>query len=264
MEIDYRPLIDGMTWSASRIKSFEQCPYGWFLHYLLYPDVPGKEKFYASYGSFMHRLLESYYRGELTKEEMLTRFLTGFRTEVRGRRPAASTVQKYIESGVSYLSGFQPLPWETVDVEIKLRFHIHEIPFVGIIDHLGRDETGLIITDNKSRELQPRSGRAKPTKKDAELDEMLRQLYLYAAAVEQVYGELPSKLCFNCFRNGSLIVEPFDLDAYEETQRWALDRIEEIRGTQSFEPNEDFFYCPWICEMSELCKFNLRSLAERR
>lgn len=264
MEIDYGPLIDTMTWSASRIKAFEQCPYGWFLHYILFPDQPGIPKFYTSYGSFMHSLLEGYYRGELTKEDMLTRFLTGFQTEVRGRRPKPSTVQKYIDSGVNYLSGFTPPPWETVGVEIKLRFRIQNFPFIGIIDHLGRDESGLIITDNKSRELQPRSGREKPTLKDKELDEMLRQLYLYAVAVEQEYGELPSKLCFNCFRNNQLIIEPFQIDAFEETKKWAIQQIEEIRKTEEFEPNENFFYCPWICEMSDRCKYNLQTISERR
>lgn len=264
MEIDYRPLIDGMTWSSSRLESFDRCPYAWFLHYILYPDEPGKKKFYAEYGSFMHRLLEGYYSGELTKDDMLLRFLTGFKSEVCGKRPKASTVEKYIESGVSYLSGFSPLPWETVAVEMKLGFHIHDIPFVGIIDHLGRDETGLIITDHKSRELSQRSGRTKPTLKDKELDSMLRQLYLYAAAVEQNYGELPSKLCFNCFRNGELIIEQFDPCAYEKALDWASNAVEMIRETQEFDPVENVFSCQWICEMSDLCKFYLSTLAERR
>ena len=58
-----------MTWSMSRLKSYEDCPYGWFLKY-----IKGKsdcDRFYATYGSFMHRLLEQYYRGELSKTDMV-------------------------------------------------------------------------------------------------------------------------------------------------------------------------------------------------
>ena len=51
----------------------------------------------------------------------------------------------------------------------------------GVIDLVGRSDTGgLVIVDHKSRALKPRSKRKKPTKTNQELDEYLRQLYLYA------------------------------------------------------------------------------------
>ena len=34
-DICYAPLIDDMTWSYSRVKSFEDCPYKWFLKYIV-------------------------------------------------------------------------------------------------------------------------------------------------------------------------------------------------------------------------------------
>ena len=33
-EVNYRPIIQDMTWSYSRIKSFGDCPYRWFLKYI--------------------------------------------------------------------------------------------------------------------------------------------------------------------------------------------------------------------------------------
>lgn len=253
--IDYSPLIDGMRWSYSRIKAYEQCPYSWFLNYLLFPDVEGEEKFYASYGSFMHELLAGFYSGKLGKEDMLDRFLTEFQDKVKGRRPQGDLVSRYLESGVSYLSSFSPLPFSTVGVELEIRFRVGGLPFLGFIDHLGEKDGEYYITDNKSRDLLPRSGKAKPTAKDRELDDMLRQLYLYSVYVEETYGKPPKALCFNCFRTGKLIIEPFRQEAYEEAKSWALGEIEKIRSDTGFEPNENYFFCNWLCDRSGLCKY---------
>lgn len=261
-EVSYKPLIQDMTWSFSRIEAFNDCPYRWYLRYIKrYKET---EKFYASFGSFMHKLIEKYYRGVLTKEQMLSSFLAGFSKEVVGYRPKEGTLQKYINCGVAYLKSFQPFPFEMVDVEKKVEFEIDGKRFIGFIDFLGKDGEDLAIVDNKSRELKPRSKRAKPTRKDQELDEMLRQLYLYAAAVEQEYGKLPKWLCFNCFRSGEFIVEPFNQEAYEEAKQWALDTIGKIEDSESFPPIKDVFGCFWICGMSDYCKFDIADREERR
>ena len=81
-EMIYRPLIEDMTWSYSRIKCFEDCPYRFYLKYISRcKEIP---QFYASYGSFMHKLIEEFYKGIITKEEMLTKFLFGFQENVIG------------------------------------------------------------------------------------------------------------------------------------------------------------------------------------
>lgn len=107
-EVSYLPLIENMVWSYSRIESFDDCPYRFFLKYI--SKCEETDKFYASYGSFMHKLIEKYYIGELSKDEMLTEFLTGFSDNVRGLRPQRSTVEKYIKCGVEYLQGFSSSP----------------------------------------------------------------------------------------------------------------------------------------------------------
>ena len=58
-DICYAPLIDDMTWSYSRVKSFEDCPYKWFLKYIV--GLHGKRMFFADYGTFMHKLMESFH-----------------------------------------------------------------------------------------------------------------------------------------------------------------------------------------------------------
>lgn len=261
-EMNFLPLIENMTWSYSRVESFDTCPYRFFLKYI--SQCEETDKFYASYGRFMHKLIEKFYRGELSKDGMLMEFLSGFSNNVRGIRPQESTVQKYIKCGAKYLTCFQPFKYNMVDVEKRVDFDIGGMKFVGFIDFLGELDGEYYIVDNKSRNLKPRSKRKKQTQKDKELDEMLRQLYVYSAAIKQEYGKFPKALCFNCFKNGVFIEEPFDKNAYENTISWVKKKIKEIKETDDFPPNMDFFTCFYLCSMSDHCLYDQMERKERR
>lgn len=234
----------------------------WFLKYIKHCQE--SDKFYASYGSFMHKLIEGFYKGVCTKEEMLTKFLTDFSKEVKGVRPQESTTIKYIQRGSEYLRGFQPFRFNMIDIEKRVEFNIDGIPFVGFIDYLGEENGEYVIVDNKSRNLKPRSKRAKPTAKDKELDDMLKQLYIYSAAIKQEYGKFPKLLCFNCFRAGTFIEESFNEDTYIKTIEWAKKQIENIQNTDEFYPNREFFSCYYICGVSDECCYNQMAQNERR
>lgn len=253
-EVSYRPLIDDMTWSYSRIACFEDCPYRFFLRYIC--ECKDKDKFYASYGSFMHKLIERFYKAELSKDEMLTEFLVGFSENVKGMRPQQSIVEKYIKCGVEYLKSFQPFKYKMIDVEKRVEFKIDEINFIGFIDYLGEQDGEYYIIDNKSRNLKPRSKRKTPTVKDKELDLMLKQLYLYSIAVKRKYGKFPKALCFNCFKSGVFIEEPFNEDTYYKTIKWVKKTIEDIKSTTDFYPCIDYFSCTNICGVSDDCVYN--------
>ena len=257
-EVSYRPLIDEMTWSCSRIECFSDCPYQFFLKYI--SRCEDRSGFYSSYGKFMHALLEKFYKGEISKEEMQIKFLFDFQNEVKGDRPDPGIVRNYIRQGSEYLKQLRPLPFRTVAVEKKIRFRLDCYPFVGIVDYIGRHEDGsLVIVDHKSRAMKPRSGRDPPTAKDRELDEALRQLYLYAEAVRQEYGCFPSRLCFNCFRTGTLIEEPFREDALQDAVDWAIRGIHGAEEESDFPPRVEFFKCGWLCGVrDECCYWKLR------
>lgn len=252
-DISYAPLIEDMTWSYSRIICYEQCRYKWFCKYIL--NMEENPRFYTSYGSFMHKLLEQYYKGELSKHDMKAKFLVDFSKEVQGQRPSERAVENYINRGIQYLDEFKPFPFNMVDVEMKVDYKINGIPFIGYIDYLGERDGEYYIVDNKSRELKPRSGRKKPTKKDEELDEMLVQLYLYAGAIKQIYGKFPKSLCFNCFKNNVFIEEPFIEKKYEEAVKWAIDSINYILSTEDFNPNIEYFGCVHLCGLTEECEY---------
>ena len=207
----------------------------------------------------MHRLIDKFYKGKLCKSELPIKFLMGFQEEVKGERPPGETVQRYITQGIDYLSNIEPLPFHVVATEKQLFFEIDGVKFTGVIDYLGERDGDLYIVDHKSRDMKPRSGRKRPTAKDAELDEMLTQLYLYAEAVRQEYGVLPKALCFNCFRTGVFIEEPFEKEAFDAAVRKVLSDIRYIEDEEDFPPRIEYFACRNICGVhSECCYYDRR------
>lgn len=253
-DVSYRPLIEEMTWSYSRIGAYEDCPYKFFMKYI--KAYKEDDMFYASYGSFMHKLIENYYLGIMTKEQMLDAFIGGFSTNVKGDRPSSSVVESYIKCGIEYLKSFKPFPYKMLAVEERIEFEINGNKMVGIIDFVGADGDEICIGDNKSRNLKPRSKRSKPTKSDMELDSMLRQLYIYSAAIKQKYGKFPKTLFFNCFRTGTIVEEPFDEDAYNKAIQWASDKIEEIKDCDDFHPSWEYFLCTFLCGLRNECEYD--------
>lgn len=80
-EISYAPLIEDMVWSYSRIKAFDDCPYRWYLKYIRH--LHGKDMFFSDYGSFVHKLIELYFLGEKTRDELCDIYLREFKSRVK-------------------------------------------------------------------------------------------------------------------------------------------------------------------------------------
>lgn len=248
----YSNIIEDMVWSYSRLTTFEDCPYRFYLNYILHEHK--EPRFFSDYGSFIHKLMEQYLSGEMPREEMLPFYLRNFPTEIRGAAPSIDMYRKYLNQGVQYLETFY-FPYEPVAVEKKLDFKIGKYPFTGIIDCVAMDGDGLVILDHKSRTLSQRSGRDKPTKTDLELDKYLRQLYLYSIPVQEEFGRLPDKLVFNCFRSGEIIVEPFNTAAFDLARAWAERLIGQIIDNDVWGTSLEQWKCTYICDLTRGCEF---------
>lgn len=244
--------IQESKWSFSRLKAFEDCKYKWFLKYIC--DEDECDQFFSSFGKFVHKILEQFNNGLINKNEALSMFLSDFQSEVAGERPAYSIVENYINDALTYFRFMKPFEYNTLGVEKRVEFSVDKYEFVGYIDYLGELGGEIIMVDHKSKTLKPR----KPGKKrssDDELDEMLKQMYLYSTAVFNEYHKFPSYLCFNCYRSDEFIKEPFSMSAYEETQKWAKNLIEEILNTKSFNPCPDYFKCKYLCSYHDSCEY---------
>lgn len=246
MQGEYSYLISLMTWSYSRLRAYEDCGYAFFLNYI--EEEEETKHFYAEYGSLMHRILEQFYSGAIAKEQALSMFITGFVLDLPDEvKP--SIAENYYQQGKEYLSSLAMPKEKIIGIEEKLNFKVGDYSFVGFVDLLLEDD-GLIIQDHKSRVLK------RGTKKqNEEFDSFTKQLYLYSAGIEQRYGQLPRKLRFNCFRNGTLLEEVFDKNKYEETIQWALDTIGKIEQESTWKPSLEWFKCKYICGFSDSCEY---------
>lgn len=252
-EVNYAPVIREMTWSYSRAKAFDDCPYRWYLRYIR--GLHGKTMFFSGYGSFLHQLTEAFLKENLSREQLVSRYLTEFQQHVPGPAPNIKIFQNYFRDGLQYVRTLEPHSLHIIEVEKEIHFTIDGVPIVGILDLIGESNGKLYVVDHKSRNLKPRSGWEKPTKSDQELDQYLTQLYLYAAGVQQEYGRLPDYLCFHCFRSGAFIQEPFQEQAFASSMGWLLLQIKKIQEESDFRPDLEFFKCRYLCEMQDFCEY---------
>lgn len=255
MSGEYSFIISNMVWSYSRLTCFEQCPYKFFLTYL----TPGTKRpqFFSDFGSFMHSILEKFYKGELKAEELPAYYLSHYDEQVIGRAPSAKIAGNYYMQGLDYLTHVNPLNVEVLGVEHQVEFNIDGKQFQGIIDlkAKNRHDGSLMIIDHKSRALKPRSKRKKPTQSDETLDGYLRQLYLYSQPVLDESGHYPKSLVFNCFRNGNVIIEPFEIEKFNEAKQWASELADKIIDNDDWRPNEDFYFCHYLCDKNHECEY---------
>lgn len=125
-EISYAPLIEDMVWSYSRIKAFDDCPYRWYLKYIRH--LHGKDMFFSDYGSFVHKLIELYFLGEKTRDELCDIYLREFKSRVKGRAPNPKVFGNYFKSGLNYIRNIAPFPYNMVAVEKRVDFNMNGIP----------------------------------------------------------------------------------------------------------------------------------------
>lgn len=240
------------------MNSFSDCPYKWFLTYL-YRDENGKplkkkSGFFAEFGSYIHLILQMYLSGVLPKKELSTFYVTHFKSNVRAKAPNQKIYKNYFEQGFQYLDSISFPKRKILGVEERVDFTFVGKPWTGFIDVVG-DDNRLIITDHKSRTLKPRSKRSKPTKSDAELDDYLRQLYVYSAAVKDKYQRFPDILEFNCFRSQTIIQEPFDIQRYHMVEQWAKEEINRITCNNRWQANPDYWRCNYLCDVCRECEY---------
>ena len=241
-----------MVWSYSRITTYEDCQYRFYLKYI--KKIKGVRHFFSDYGSYMHLIIQKFLTGELKKSELVSYYLMNFRKNVVGKAPNQSIFQNYFHQGLEYLKNIEMPDGELIGVEKEVSFNMNGKNFIGYIDRVSRNH-GIDIIDNKSRTLKPRTKRKQPTKTDKELDKYLRQLYIYSIPIKDEFNEYPQHLCFNCFRTQTNIVEPFKEEIYENTKKWALDTINSISKEDHWKPNIEWFRCKYLCDVCNECEY---------
>lgn len=248
-------VLDSFTWSFSRINAYVVCPQSFYLQYIKCVDT--ENGFFGEWGSFGHLVLEKYFNKELEFFDLSKEYEKEYYNNVKHKAPPNAFVdlnQKYYNAGKEYFDNFwNPFEYcKILGVEQEIHIKIGKYNFVGYIDLILEDNNGnIIIVDHKSKKMFT-------TKKEKQ--EYLRQLYLYSIYIYEKYNRHPSKLIFNMFRENEIIEEIFDIKAFEEAKKWALDTIQNIYDDVEFKVNKKEFFCNYICSVNSQCPCSSRYL----
>jgi hypothetical protein len=260
---EYREKIDNMVWSYSRLSAFEHCKYEFYLQYIIGDDDEylSEGNFYAESGLFVHDILARIMGGEIAKEDAVDYFIDNFDDNVF-YRTRQSTMDSTFEKCATYFAE-EDFGWlkdyEIVGVEQNVNFTISGYKFTGFIDLLLKDKDGhYIILDHKSSEYPFMKKGGVKKKSEKQFAEYKRQLYLYAYAVHELYGEYPIRLAWNHFKDGGQIATiPFEQEEFENAIDWALGTISDIENEEDWEGKDDFFYCHNLCNFRHSCEYNI-------
>lgn len=252
--------FENMTWSFSRVNSYNTCPYAWYLNYIEKNKDEGSA--FSEVGTLIHEILEKYAKGELSLFEISDYYEEHFNDAVQHEFPPSKVDlrQKYYDDCIEYLNNVN-LPFDDYDilgVEKRVEFYIGKYKFVGYIDLLLRNKEtgGIVILDHKSSNLKfKKNGDISKTDQEHFLA-FKRQLYLYSKAVIEEYGEKPEALTWNLFRLGKFHSIPWKQSEYDEAISWAEKMIEEITNEALWLPNNSSkYFCDNICGQRMICEF---------
>ena len=255
------------SYSYSRLKSFFNCKYYYYEHYYA-KELPEESHGTSEFGSFVHEILEKYGRGELEPFEMLDYYKEHYYENVvsdftlqMGVDFSRDMADSYYQKGYEFFFFFNGFDFTFIEVVRNFELpYKNKFLINGKIDVIAKDKDGnLMVIDYKSK-----GG----WKNKAEKEEYRKQLYFYAYAVKQLYGEYPKKMAFYMFRSDKWTWFNFKEYEMQEVMDWAESTVEQIESEIDFYPCTDTlkyepdpakhfnFFCANFCGIRHLCKYN--------
>jgi hypothetical protein len=267
-------ILDNIIWSYSSLESFHNCKHGFYLNYIeKRENLSGA---FSEYGSFGHKLLEMYFKGELFSFELADEFKNKYSENVSDTfPPSRGTTQmydSYFEKGLAYFSDTDKLEslleeYEILGIEDKCYFKIDNYNFTGVLDVEARMKNKeFIIIDHKSKSSQEKK---RFTKKDNPNDwiqmvdgryiprSLMNQQYLYCIPFKEKFETYPKYLSFNMFRIQDWYTVEFNKEDLEKAKLWATNTITDIYNEEEWKPTteENQFFCDFLCGCSTSCKY---------
>lgn len=212
--------------------------------------MPQEDNAFAEYGTLCHKLLEDWALGNLMSFELADAYQSQYDNAVQHYFPSfpSGMGQRYFDAGLHYFSHFDGFGdhYSILAVEDKFLLDIEGFPFTGVIDLVLEDKRDgtLVVIDHKSKS-------AKVMRK--QLETYTRQLYLYAAAVNERFGRYPARLAFNLFRETDWVEEAFGLHKLYSTFDWVRDTIHAILADGQWEARPSDYFCRFICSCGSHC-----------
>ena len=259
---EYKDKIDRMIWSYSRITSYEQCPYNFYLKYIIDDDEQylAEGNYYAEVGIYVHSIFEKIFKKELNVEDASQYYVDHFDENVF-YTTYQNTMNKTYELCADYFAtvDFDWLKdYEILGVEQKINVSINNYNFTGYIDLLlkHKDTGEIYIVDHKSSSYPFKmDGKTVLKKSQNDFEKYKKQMYLYCKYVFDKYNVFPNWIIWNHFKDQKIAKIPFVKNDYDEALKWFSDEIEKVENDETFDANLEFFYCTQLCDFRLSCEY---------
>ncbi len=258
---EYKEDIDKMCWSYSRLTSFENCKYEFYLNYIINDNEEylSEGNFYAEVGSYVHEILAMIFNGELTPDEASQYYVDNFDNNVF-YKTSKSTMDKTFETCADYFANVD-FGWlndyEILGVEKKIKFKILGYKFIGYIDLLLRDkkDNKIVILDHKSSSYPFNLDGSLNYRAKTTFPKYKKQMYLYAKAIVDMYNEYPKEFIWNHFKDKKMAKIPFEEKEYLAALDWLIDTIHIIENEKDYNATLNYFYCTNLCSFRNSCEY---------
>jgi RecB family exonuclease len=172
-----------ITLSFSRVSTYLECPYKFFLAYIV--GLPGIPRSYFSFGKSVHAALEEFHRPKLLPSDSDVEYLLSLYEKywISEGFPDVETELRTKDEGRSILIGYHNnlagnLP-RVAEVEMNFRLKLGDIDITGYIDRIDQNEDGSVsLVDYKTSKSIP------STLED--LDRL--QLSIYSLAISTLWN----------------------------------------------------------------------------
>lgn len=165
------------TYSYSRLTSYHQCQYGFYLNYIR--KFPAQQNVYGLLGGKVHELLEQLQVNEITNDQAIEKFKDAC-AEMELNEfyfPSESIARSYKKSVTHYLKHFKPYECESCEIEKEFLLEIEGVKLLGFIDLILKHDDGTVsIIDHKTSSKYAKAEKLKNG----------RQLVIYAIALGQL------------------------------------------------------------------------------
>jgi len=254
--IQYNDILQTMNFSNSSINSYTTCAYQFKLTYL--DKVPKIGNFWGDFGSFIHHVIEQYFKGKLEIWEMLDYYQKEFANNIKNSPPVfmRNAWNDYYDAGYEFFKNFDfdREEFEIVQLEDFIKGTDRGIGVVIKPDIIIKDKnTGEItILDFKTSEIKNKQGKTDQKK----LDGYKAQLNLYAYFLFQ-FKDIEIKKAKLLFIRSNTSVE-WDYDQYlaQDTLDKFIETAKIIQQTEKWPyNNSNSFFCLNLCSVSPSCEF---------
>lgn len=245
-----------MVWSFSRLRTYEECPYAFYLKYIL--EEKGESNFFAANGKVMHELFEELLNKKIILQDAPKSYMDKYETIYE--ETSISTMNKIFDKCLDYLCNVDELSnkYEILGVELKIEFEYKGYKFLGFVDCVLKDkENGkVILVDHKSSDHFLKKDGTPLKTKENDFFAYKKQMYLYCKGLKEQLGIQIDIICWHHFKDdGQLTVILFNEEEMEETLNWAVNLIEEIKKDTIFDAVVTYLRCNKLCDFRNECEY---------